>query len=136
AVARAVQITLYRHPSGQIYARVRLTPAATVDRAFRVYAELGGRRFLVAERYAPAGQWDAAHDTVTEVDELVPVDDATGLTSLQICLAGSGEPLRHSVGQQWYWPGTITYTVPIEVPDEQRGPRRTGGAILPPYVIK
>jgi hypothetical protein len=117
AVAGAVRLGIFRRNGNQLFAQVGLTPAP-VDRAFDVYVEQAGRRYLIARRCAPANATDPTlypGPWRGHVEEYIPLEDPADVGSLRVVLVGSGEPLRDSADLQKYWAGTIVFPeVPIQ----------------------
>jgi hypothetical protein len=127
AVANSVSLMVRREKSGQLFAGVSLNPAP-VDRAFNVYVN-PGRPLLVTQRAAAANESGDSLDP-SGYEELLPIDVPKDQRSVQIKLVGSDSPLRHSIRQTTYWPGTITYTVPIREYGDDRTP-----AAIPTYTV-
>jgi len=109
AIGGATKVALYHWGDERIFAAIRLE-RAPFDRAFDVYVEHQGKRHLIAQRVAMAGGYSSFHNSV----EYVPIKDTPDLKTLTLILAGSHDALAHSVDQQKYWKGTITYpNVPL-----------------------
>jgi hypothetical protein len=119
AVARSVRVAVVRFKSGQLFANVELAPAP-VDRAFKVYVN-PAHPLLVTERVAAANESGGPLDP-NGYDELLPVEVPGDQRTIQIQLVGTDGALRRSARVTSYWPGTITYTVPISEYEYDRSP--------------
>jgi hypothetical protein len=126
AVARSVSLGVYRARSGQLFAQVRLEPAP-VDRAFNVCVGTGHPQ-VAAQRFAAAKESDVLIDE-SNYEELLPIEVPKGQKFIEVQLIGSDDALRHSARLKSFWPGTITYTVPIRSYDAVQSPSRA------PYIV-
>ena len=126
-VAKSVQIAVYRAASGQLYVNVCLEPAR-VDRAFDVCVNPDHPQ-RASQVFAGASH-PPIYSASCKYDDLLPIEVPKDQKFVEVQLIGSDDALRHSARLKTYWPGTITYTVPIRSYDVDHTPSSA------PYVVK
>ena len=127
AVAKSVQIAVYRAQSGQLFANVRLDDPSPVDLAFNVCVNPDHPQ-RAAQVFAGTRKSNIFAGSSSN-ENLLPIDVPNDQKFIQVQFIGNDDALRHSARLKTYWPGIIKYTVPIRSHDADHSPSSA------PYVI-